>query len=88
MESQVLHAKKLGLPDVILPNDVRNDLYVTIASGELTKCKLKLIRIIIVTKKIKIGTEGLKEQYFCLPFSKFQRGIIHQTKYGGHNAGL
>ena len=84
MESQVLHAKKLGLPDVILPNDVRNDLYVTIASGELTKCKLKLIRIIIVTKKIK----GFKGAIFLFTFSKFQRGIIHQTKYGGHNAGL
>ena len=73
MESQVLHAKKLGLPDVILPNDVRNDLYVTIASGELTKCKLKLIRIIIVTKKIKIK-RGLKEQYFCLPLASFKGG--------------
>ena len=39
MESSVLHAKRLGLPDVILPNDVRNDLYVTISHGELTKGK-------------------------------------------------
>ena len=68
MESQVLHAKKLGLPDVILPNDVRNDLYVTIASGELTKCKLKLIRIIIVTKKIKIGTERVERNNISVYF--------------------
>ena len=40
MDNQVLHAKKLGLPDVILPNDVRNDLYVNISHGELTKGNL------------------------------------------------
>ena len=39
MENSALHAKRLGLPDVILPNDVRNDLYVTISHGELTKGK-------------------------------------------------
>ena len=28
-------AKKLGLPEVIFPSDVRNDLYVNILHGEL-----------------------------------------------------
>ena len=37
MENSVLHAKKLGLPEIILPNDVRNDLYVNIVHGELRK---------------------------------------------------
>ena len=44
MENQVLHAKKLGLPDVILPNDVRNDLYVNISHGELSKGKYLLTK--------------------------------------------
>ena len=39
MENSVLHAKKLGLPEIILPNDVRNDLYVNIVHGELKKGK-------------------------------------------------
>ena len=30
-------AKKLGLPDHIMPDDVRNDLYLTIYSAELDK---------------------------------------------------
>ena len=39
MENSVLHAKKLGLPEIILPNDVRNDLYVNIVHGEMKKGK-------------------------------------------------
>ena len=47
MENSILHAKKLGLPEIILPNDVRNDLYVNIVQGKLTKGKysLKLLTV-------------------------------------------
>ena len=47
MENSILHAKKLGLPEIILPNDVRNDLYVNIVQGKLTKGKysLKLLKV-------------------------------------------
>ena len=37
IDNQTAHAKKLGLPDVILPNENRNDLYVNILEGELNK---------------------------------------------------
>ena len=37
MENSILHAKKLGLPEIILPNDVRNDLYVNVYSAELSR---------------------------------------------------
>lgn len=30
-------ARKMGFPEVILPGDVRNDLYLTILSGEFSK---------------------------------------------------
>lgn len=30
-------ARKMGFPEVILPGDVRNDLYLTLVSGEFTK---------------------------------------------------
>lgn len=30
-------ARKMGFPEVILPGDVRNDLYITILSGEFPK---------------------------------------------------
>ena len=32
-------ARKIGFPELILPNDVRNDLYVNIYSGELSRSK-------------------------------------------------
>ncbi len=34
---RVPEAKKLGLPEIILPSDVRNDLYVKIDSGEFSR---------------------------------------------------
>lgn len=30
-------ARKMGFPEVILPGDVRNDLYLTLIAGEFTK---------------------------------------------------
>lgn len=30
-------ARKMGFPEVILPGDVRNDLYLTLLNGEFTK---------------------------------------------------
>lgn len=30
-------ARKMGFPEVILPGDVRNDLYLTLIGGEFTK---------------------------------------------------
>ena len=34
---RVLTAKNLSLPDVIMPNDVRNDLYIHIMNGTFSK---------------------------------------------------
>ena len=31
-------ARKMGFADVILPGDIRNDVYVTLVSGEFSKC--------------------------------------------------
>lgn len=30
-------ARKMGFPEVILPGDVRNDLYLTLVSGDFSK---------------------------------------------------
>lgn len=32
-------ARKMGFPEVIMPGDVRNDLYLTLVSGEFTRGK-------------------------------------------------
>ena len=36
-----LVARKLGLPEVILPSDVRNDLYINLVGGEYSRYHLK-----------------------------------------------
>lgn len=33
----IAHARKMGFPEVIFPGDVRNDLYVTLSSGEFSR---------------------------------------------------
>lgn len=37
VHGNVAFARKMGFPEVIFPGDVRNDLYLTMISGEFTK---------------------------------------------------
>ena len=48
----------MGFPEVILPGDVRNDLYLTLYSGELTKVSKSTDKNIEVTVKV-CNEEGL-----------------------------
>ncbi|XP_043216564.1 dedicator of cytokinesis protein 1-like isoform X2 [Amphibalanus amphitrite] len=45
-------ARRLGFPDVILPTDVRNDLYLTLHSGEFTRGSKVQDRNVEVTVKV------------------------------------
>ncbi|KAG8178683.1 hypothetical protein JTE90_011611 [Oedothorax gibbosus] len=45
-------ARKMGFPDIILPGDVRNDLYLTISYGEFTKGAKSSDRNIEVSVKV------------------------------------
>lgn len=49
---QVPMAKKIGLPDIILPNDVRNDLYVNVFSGEFSRGEKRQDRNIEITVEV------------------------------------
>ena len=45
-------ARRLGFPDVILPTDVRNDLYLTLLGGEFTRGNKVQDRNVEVTVKV------------------------------------
>ncbi len=45
-------ARKLGLPDVILPSDVRNDLYVTLMGGEFSRLDKRQDRNVEVNMEV------------------------------------
>lgn len=45
-------ARKMGFPEVILPGDVRNDLYLTLAQGEFPRGTISMERNIEVTVKV------------------------------------
>lgn len=49
---QVAVARKMGFPEVILPGDVRNDLYLTIIGGEFSKGSKSTDKNVEVTVKV------------------------------------
>nr|XP_033811011.1 dedicator of cytokinesis protein 2-like [Geotrypetes seraphini] len=42
-------ARKLGFPEIIMPGDVRNDIYLTLVQGEFDKCNKKTQKNVEVT---------------------------------------
>lgn len=61
-----LVARKMGFPEVILPGDIRNDLYLTLISGEFSKGSKKSERNIEVT--VKVINEKAQTIQNCLSF--------------------
>ena len=59
-------ARKMGFPEVILPGDIRNDLYLTLISGEFSKGSKKSERNIEVT--VKVCNEKAQTIHNCLSF--------------------
>ena len=49
MRSNPVITRKMGFPEVILPNDVRNDLYVTLIRGEFQRGSKKSDKNVEVT---------------------------------------
>ena len=49
---KVAVARKIGLPEVILPQDFRNDLYVTLVSGEFSRLDRRSDRNVEVTVEV------------------------------------
>ena len=51
-------ARKIGFPDLILPNDVRNDLHVNIFSADLSRLNKTADRNVEVKRKITLPSLG------------------------------
>lgn len=49
---QVATARKMGFPEIILPGDVRNDLYLTLVSGEFSKGSKSTDKNVEVTVRV------------------------------------
>nr|XP_058927691.1 dedicator of cytokinesis protein 5 isoform X2 [Kogia breviceps] len=55
-------ARKMGFPEIILPGDVRNDIYVTLIHGEFDKGKKKTPKNVEVTMSVYDEEGGLLEK--------------------------
>ena len=59
----IARARKIGLPEVILPSDYRNDLYVTLVSGELSRLDKRSDR------NVEVSIEVCNDQGIPIPES-------------------
>uniref|UniRef100_A0A8D0GPJ8 Dedicator of cytokinesis 5 n=1 Tax=Sphenodon punctatus TaxID=8508 RepID=A0A8D0GPJ8_SPHPU len=55
-------ARKMGFPEIILPGDVRNDIYVTLIHGEFDKGKKKTPKNVEVTMSVHDEEGNLQEK--------------------------
>uniref|UniRef100_A0A8C8SEJ3 Dedicator of cytokinesis 5 n=1 Tax=Pelusios castaneus TaxID=367368 RepID=A0A8C8SEJ3_9SAUR len=55
-------ARKMGFPEIILPGDVRNDIYVTLVQGEFDKGKKKTPKNVEVTMSVHDEEGNLLER--------------------------
>ncbi|XP_048369537.1 dedicator of cytokinesis protein 5 isoform X1 [Sphaerodactylus townsendi] len=55
-------ARKMGFPEIILPGDVRNDIYVTLVHGEFDKGKKKTPKNVEVTMSVHDEDGNLAEK--------------------------
>lgn len=59
-------ARKMGFPEVILPGDVRNDLYLTLINGEFSKGSKSTDKNVEVTVSKNINFKELHSVYLIL----------------------
>ncbi|KAJ7403376.1 hypothetical protein BTVI_77545 [Pitangus sulphuratus] len=55
-------ARKMGFPEIVLPGDVRNDIYVTLIQGEFDKGKKKTPKNVEVTMSVHDEDGNLQEK--------------------------
>ncbi len=77
---EVVH--KLGFPDVILPGDVRNDIYVTLEGGSFEKGTKRSERNVEVAVEV---IDGAKQ---VIPVSGCGRGWGRECNRYGRDGGL
>ncbi|XP_041065721.1 dedicator of cytokinesis protein 5 isoform X3 [Carcharodon carcharias] len=64
-------ARKMGFPEIVLPGDIRNDIYVTLIQGEFDKGKKKTPKNVEVTMAV-YDEEGNRIEKAIFPGSGYQ----------------
>uniref|UniRef100_H3BAQ7 Dedicator of cytokinesis 5 n=1 Tax=Latimeria chalumnae TaxID=7897 RepID=H3BAQ7_LATCH len=78
-------ARKMGFPEIILPGDVRNDIYVTLIQGEFDKGKKKTPKNVEVTLSV-FDEDGNRVEKAVFPgagyegVSEYKSVIYYQVK--------
>jgi len=80
-------ARKMGFPEIIMPGDVRNDLYVTICQGEFEKMHKKSHKNVEVTMDVLTSDGSVIPMVICMAVSEeailenmYRSHIYYQTK--------
>lgn len=73
--------RKIGFPDIILPEDVRNDLYLTLVSGEFYKGSKKSERNIEVTVKVLDDNGNVIDNCFRVDTDNGMQSVYKSVVY-------
>uniref|UniRef100_A0A8C3LVL4 Dedicator of cytokinesis 5 n=1 Tax=Chrysolophus pictus TaxID=9089 RepID=A0A8C3LVL4_CHRPC len=77
-------ARKMGFPEIILPGDVRNDIYVTLIQGEFDKGKKKTPKNVEVTMSVHDEDGNLQELLIWIGgssgVSEYKSVVYYQVK--------
>ncbi|XP_022091656.1 dedicator of cytokinesis protein 1-like isoform X3 [Acanthaster planci] len=85
MDSKTAIAKKMGFPEVIMPGDVRNDVYVTLLQGEFDRGNKPKARNVEVSIEVCSSNGMVLEDVIYTaagepPSSKYQSVVYYQVK--------
>ncbi|XP_048450005.1 dedicator of cytokinesis protein 5-like, partial [Rhincodon typus] len=85
VDRSIAVARKMGFPEIILPGDVRNDIYVTLVQGEFDKGKKKTPKNVEVTMGV-YSEEGHLMERAIFPgcgdqgISEYKSVVYYQVK--------
>uniref|UniRef100_H3ANT8 C2 DOCK-type domain-containing protein n=1 Tax=Latimeria chalumnae TaxID=7897 RepID=H3ANT8_LATCH len=68
-------ARKMGFPEIIMPGDVRNDIYVTLVQGDFDKGSKTTAKNVEVTMSV-FDEDGKRLEYYFLFVSKVTKNVI------------
>ncbi|KAK6492338.1 dedicator of cytokinesis protein 2-like [Huso huso] len=79
-------ARKMGFPEIIMPGDVRNDIYVTLVQGEFDKCnkttqKNVEVTMVVCSEEGEVISNAISLGTGDKNVSEFQSTVYYQLKH-------
>ncbi|XP_069061938.1 dedicator of cytokinesis protein 2-like [Pleurodeles waltl] len=79
-------ARKLGFPEIIMPGDIRNDIYVTLVQGDFDKCNKKTqknveVALCVCDEEGNIIPNVISQGAGSKPISEYSSVVYYQQRH-------